>query len=398
MGNMITLGVSPNTQPDDVKLAGLLLLTPWRWKEKGYLQELSSWFKRRYHTENAYFFNAGRAALYFLLISAGVSKGDEVLVQSFTCVAAIEPILWVGATPVYVDIDKETFNMSITDARKKVTSSTKAIILQHTFGIPADLTSFRSLSDTNKILLIEDCAHSLGASSNGLEVGTVGDAAFFSFGRDKVVSSVFGGAAVIKNAEKFSRKDEKYSGIAEPSFFWVMQQLIHPVFFSFLLPIYHFSFGKLLLVIFQKLRLLSLPYAKAEYQGKKPGWYPRRLSPALAHLALHQLEKVDKLNSLRREIASHYGPTKEGAVYLRYPVLTPSADLLLRRAREKGILLGRWYSHVIDPKGVFFEAIGYKIGSCKDAEAVASQIVNLPTYPRMSREDVQRVVEFLKEY
>ncbi|HKZ34583.1 MAG TPA: DegT/DnrJ/EryC1/StrS aminotransferase family protein [Patescibacteria group bacterium] len=398
MGNTIALGVSPNLQTDDIILARTLLFAPWKWKNSDSLQGLSSWFKNRYHTKDTYFFNAGRAALYFLLVSAGVSIGDEVLVQSFTCVAAIEPVLWVGATPLYVDLEKETLNMSLTDARKKITASTKVIILQHTFGVPADLASFRSFADANNILLIEDCAHALGATSGRFEVGTVGDAAFFSFGRDKVVSSVFGGSAVVKNERKFPRRDELYTGIPEPSFFWVLQQLIHPVFFSFLLPLYHSLFGKLLLVFFQKLRLLSLPYAKEEYRGKKPGGYPKRLSPALARLALHQLEKVDKMNSQRKKIASSYGPTRIGAIYLRYPLLTTSADLMLRRARERGIILGRWYSHVIDPKGVSLKDVGYKRGSCKEAETVASQIINLPTYPRMSEEEVKRVVGFITSF
>ena len=120
-----------------------------------------------------------------------IGEGDEVLVQAFTCVAVPNSVLWAQATPVYADIDA-TLNIDPIDVEKKITNRTKAIIVQHTFGIPADMDALVALAKKHNILLIEDCAHSLGATYKGKKVGTFGDAAFFSFGRDKVVSSVFG--------------------------------------------------------------------------------------------------------------------------------------------------------------------------------------------------------------
>src|SRR5581483_4013141 len=112
--------------------------------------------------------------------------------QAFTCVAVPNSVLWTGAKAIYADID-ETGNLDPKDLEKKITKKTKAVIIQHTFGIAANMDAIQKVLKGKKIILIEDCAHALGASYKGKKLGTFGEFAFFSFGRDKVISSVFGG-------------------------------------------------------------------------------------------------------------------------------------------------------------------------------------------------------------
>jgi dTDP-4-amino-4,6-dideoxygalactose transaminase len=397
MFKVISSGLSPNLEKDDISLAVSLLLKPSKWRNKLYLSNLKRWFSNYFYTKNVYLTNAGRSALYLLLKSAGIGKGDEVLVQAFTCVGAVEPILWLGASPVYADIEKKTFNIDPMDSKKKITKKTKAIIVQHTFGIPADIDKLDKIASNNKLLLIEDCAHSLGAKLNGGKVGTFGDAAFFSFGRDKVVSSVFGGAAVVHRPDKFENIDKLYKDIKEPTRTWTFKQLLHPIASWIILPIYRLQIGKILLFLLQKLGLLSKPYSSIEYGGGMPKNYPGKLSPALAKLALNQLNKLERFNKKRRKIASKYGKVKKGAIYLRYPILVDKPKRFYKNARKKGIILGRWYSNIIDPIGADFGKFNYKIGTCPIAEESAKKIINLPTYPRMSEEEITKAVRFISQ-
>ena len=315
-------------------------------------------------------------------------------------------VLWAGASPKYVDIDA-TLNIDPTDVEKKITNRTKAIIVQHTFGIPADMDALVALAKKHNIPLIEDCAHSLGATYKGKKVGTFGDAAFFSFGRDKVVSSVFGGMAIINAKCKMqnAKLREYQKNLPYPSYFWIFQQLLHPIAFSVILLLYDVIIGKALLILLQKLRLLSFPVYPEEKRGKQPLDFPAKFANSLAVLLLQQLIKLERYNNTRKEVVQYYqsalkdrkGITqikvRDGSIFLRFPLLVDNPDKLLKQAKKHGILLGNWYRCVIDPKGVDYTSVGYGIGSCPKAEEAARHIVNFPT--RISEMQAKRVVASL---
>src|SRR3989344_3562099 len=124
----ISISLSPNTEPDDVWLAFKLLFQPWRWQKGSVEVILQQEFKY------AFAFNSGRSALMAILDSLGIEKGSEVLLQAFTCNAVPNPILWSGLKPVFVDVDKETFNIDVEDLKRKIGPKSRAVIVQHTFG------------------------------------------------------------------------------------------------------------------------------------------------------------------------------------------------------------------------------------------------------------------------
>lgn len=402
-GYPIASSLSPNTEKDDIARARKMLFSPRLWQEGSSVPAVTNWFTQHYSSSSVFTFNSGRSAFYALLRAFDITNGDEVIIQSFTCVAVPEVILWVGATPVYADIDPATYNMDPSDVEKKITPKTKALVVQHTFGIPGDIKTLTSLARKHRLILIEDCAHALGATVKGKKVGTFGDGAFFSFGRDKIISSVFGGVAILN---KHSTREatvkklaEFYDSLPYPPQWWILQQLMHPLLFSIILPMYHvLSIGKLILILAQKMRLVSFPVVTAEYTGQRPSLFPKRLPNALAALAVGQLSKLYRYNVKRMLIAQKYGAVIDGAVYLRYPIKTLHKDSILKVAKKKGILLGTWYSHVIDPAGVDLKSVGYTKGSCPHAEEAARTIINLPTYPRMNTADVSLVTRILKDY
>lgn len=384
---MISASLSPNVQSDDVFFAFKTLLNPGKWKHGEALAGVREWFGKRYGAEIA-LFSSGRVALYAILKSFGIGVGDEVIVQAFTCVAVPNSILWVGAMPVYADID-DTYNIDPKLFEKNITKKTKAVIVQHTFGIAANVSEISRIARKHGILLIEDFAHSLGMPIRG-------DAAFFSFGRDKVISSVWGGGAII--SLKFKTQNSKLKSIEQklpkPSSFWIFQQLLHPIAFSFILMLYDVIIGKILLFLLQKFGLLSIPVYPEEKRGGRPSELFVKYPNALAVLALSQLKKHDQFNRVRKEIAAFYAQKSVDGIYLRYPMLVSNPKKIIDNAKKHGVLLGNWYHNTIDPVGVDFDAIDYKPGSCPKAENVARHIINLPTL--ITLREAQYVKEQIK--
>lgn len=365
---MISASLSPNTEYDDVLLALKVLCMPWKWRRGDAVYKVERHF-------GGVSFNSGRSALLAILHSFGIGRGDEVIVQAFTCVAVANSVLWAGAMPVYADID-DSYNLDPGDVEKKITARTKAIIVQHTFGIPAKIDEIISIAKKRNIKVIEDFAHTMSLTLTG-------DAGFFSFGRDKVLSSVFGGLAVGANVRKY------HTSLTYPSLLWIFQQLLHPVAFSIILPLYRLGIGKVILVTLQKLRLLGFPVYNEEKQGRRPVDFPGRYPNALAILLLHQLKKLDRFTRQREEIVKLYGGQRQGAL-LRYPMRVENPEKVMNKAKKQGILLGNWYHNVIDPTGVDFKKLRYTKGSCPKAEVAAKHIINLPT--RISKKDAQRVL------
>ena len=389
---MITISLSPNTEKDDILLA--LKLVFCRKKKGKAIKELEDKFKEYLGVKYAFSFNSGRSSLMAILQSLDL-KGD-VLLQSFTCNAAANPIIWSGTNPVYQDCDENTFNIG--DIKR--TDKSKIVMVQHTFGIPADITKVPS-----DLILIEDCAHALGAEYNGKKVGTFGKAAFFSFSRDKIISSVYGGM-VVTNDDALAEKIKKFQEeIGYPSSWWILQQLLHPLLMNWLiLPTYKLFIGKAILVLSQWFHILSKAVHWEEKQGIKPSYFPKRMPNALALLALNQFKKLERFNNHRKEIANFYRqnlkgfthpPKIEGSVYLRYPVKHPKAHEIIKKAWKKNILIGDWYTNPVAPADTNLDKLKYT--QCPNAEKLSKITLNLPTHINISLKEAKTIVDFLNK-
>lgn len=407
----ISISLSPNTLADDTRLAARTLLSPWFWNDTDAVSEFEEAFKSKFGLSNATSFNSGRSALLALLESFDLNEGDEVLIQAFTCNAVPNPVMWAGLVPVYVDCNIDDYNISIEDLKLKLTDRSKVIIVQHTFGIPANMKELLDFCKKNNLLLIEDCAHALGAKYDGQYVGTLGDAAIFSFSRDKVISCVYGGMATAKDDGLAARIAEYRDEKGNPSFIWIARQLMHPMFMNWLvLPTYKF-FGKPLLVILQATKILSKAVHWKEKIGERPGYFPKALPGALATLALHQFKKLDEFNEHRRVLASRYSKQldgtdftvpadafREGGIFLRLPVRHPSAHDIIKKAWKEGVLLGDWYTTPVSPHDTDLDSVGYEYGSCPNAEVLCSTTLNLPTHINMTRKHEGIVMRCINKY
>ena len=398
-----------------MRLARHLLFVHSYWKDRDIVSRASQMLAQRFPGHFVSLASSGRQALYDLLRSLDVKKGDEVIIQAFTCIAVPEPIIWAGAKPIYADLPAgrqvllNPYSIDPEDVKKKITAKTKAIIVQHTFGIPGPIEEIIAIAKEKNIFVIEDCAHALGASLNGKPLGTFGDAAIMSFGRDKSISSVFGGAVITKNKTLLDRIAAMQKSRPLPPRLWVAQQLFHPVFFWYALPWYFRSgIGKAALVFAQKIGVLSKAVASEEKKCEPPDHIAYAYSPALALLLINQLKKLDRFTARRREIAKRYqqeliptpgvGKGNTMASYLRFPMDIPHRHELLLDAREHRMLLGDWYDAPLVPASANFSVFGYSSGTCPHAEKSAKSIINLPTYPSLTDTQVTKIINFMNSY
>lgn len=408
LGRPIAISLSPNTRAKDILLAVKLFFSPWKFFHGNGVKLLEQWFRQFFSVSHAISFSSGRAAEYAILKALDIGEGDEVLLQAYTCVVVPNAIIWTGAMPVYVDCT-DLYTIDCADLESKITKKTKAILVQHTFGIPAEMGKILEIAKKYKLRVIEDCAHTIGGTYNKKRLGQFADAAFFSFGRDKAFSSVFGGMA-ITNIEAVGKKLRAFQRQQRnPSYAWVTQQLFHPIAFTFILPLYHFfGFGKLLLVLLQKIHTLSFPISISEKEAERKALSVKKLPNALAELALLQLKQIRAYNDKREKIAAYYMqelsgedmliPYKKNIPYLRFPVMTADKEKILTFMKKHNVYLGDWYSSPIDPRGVNFKKVFYQRGTCPNAERLARITINFPTYPLLNHEDLRKVIELCKRY
>src|SRR5829696_5776953 len=188
------------TTPADCAAALRHLARPAAMIHGASIAEFERAFAARIGTQFAVSFGAGRVGLFGILRSLGIGHGDEVLLPVPTHIVVANAIRYTGAKPVYVDCELDTFNIDLVHAASRVTPRTKALILQHGFGIPVDLDRASEFAERG-LVLIEDCVHALGSTYQTRPVGTFGRAAFFSTEETKTISTTMGGVVVTDDPE-----------------------------------------------------------------------------------------------------------------------------------------------------------------------------------------------------
>jgi len=406
---MIHISLSPNLEKDDVWLALKWLVNPFKWSGQKNQEKLKEKLYSLFPQAKAIFlFNSGRSALMLGLKALDLPQNSKVILQAFTCSAVPNSIIWNHLVPEFIDISKEDYNLNFENLPKN--PKAKALIVQHTFGQPVELDKIVEYCQKNKLYLIEDCAHSLGSKFKGKIVGSFGDMAILSFGRDKVISSVFGGALIINNKKLVESAENLYKSLSYPSFFWTIQQLFHPPITYLARITYSFYLGKAILAMCQKIKLISKAIYPEECNHQVPLIFPTLIPEPLADLANHQLEKLNRFNLHRQRIAFYYDKNisqpsiskpifnPEG-IYLRYTILLDQPEKLKIYLKKNGFVIERnhWYVKPITPSNNLL-AVGYREGQCPITEEVNRRCFNLPTHPLLTFEDAKKLVKILNQW
>ncbi|NQT22091.1 MAG: DegT/DnrJ/EryC1/StrS family aminotransferase [Candidatus Omnitrophica bacterium] len=169
-----------------------------------FVPEFEKGFAKYLRINNAVSTQSGTAAIHMALRELQIGKGDEVIVPVSTFVATVNPVVYVGACPVFVDVEPATWNMSPLDIKKKITKKTKAIIPVHLYGNPCNMDEIMHIAQSHGLRVIEDAAESLGAKYNGKFTGTFGDMGCFSFNGNKIITTGGGGMVVGSDAKKIA--------------------------------------------------------------------------------------------------------------------------------------------------------------------------------------------------
>ncbi len=177
----------------------------WNENHSGYIRRFERTFADYVGTRFALATSSCTGALHLSLLALGIGPGDEVLVPEITWVATASAVRYVEATPVFVDVDPQTWCMDVARAARSITPRTKAIIPVHLYGHPADMPAVKALADKHRLKILEDAAPALGAQIDGQKVGSFGDAATFSFQGAKIMTCGEGGMLVTSSEAVYQR-------------------------------------------------------------------------------------------------------------------------------------------------------------------------------------------------
>lgn len=350
----------------------------------------------------------GRVGLWAILRALGVSRKDEVIVPGFTCVALPNAVLYVGATPIYADIEPETYNVSVATLEPLLNDRTRAIVVQSTFGLSPDLDPIVALAERRGIVMIEDCAQGLGGRYRGTANGLVGHAAFFSTQWSKPISTGLGGVVYTKDATLASAIEQLVNETNMPYPSAVDQALlggqllVRPLAD---LPILHYPLVSAYRLLTQRLGVTVGSSSEQEVAtARMPPQYAKRMGSLQLWGWKRGLEHLDARVTRRQDVAARYDdffastsvetpcrPDYAEHAMLRYPIRVSAKAELLRRARRLHNPVGDWFVSPLHPVEGDLSQWSYQEGQCPVAERACRETINLPTDRLLSNDQLARL-------
>jgi len=410
----IFIAASPNIQKDDIGLIFKNLFQPWKWKKAESTREFEKEFEDYMNNGNGEFkalaFDSARSCFFLYLKAVGIGKGDEVIMPSFTCVVIVNSVLATGAKPVYVDTDPKTFNIDLDKLKEKVNEKTKAILVQHTFGIPVDVEKVRELVGEN-VKIIEDTAHILGGKTrDGRKFGVLGDASVHTFGIEKMMTTMRGGMVLVKDERVYESLKNKQAGLPNFSSLRIFVWLLNPIIWAIATPLYYVGIGKLTIgriisKIGHKIGAMGNMVEDCEYGGCWPEWMPAKMPGVLATVGRNQLKKLDMFNEHRKRIAKIYDKELglefskiSGYTPLRYPILVENPREAQKALKKEHVILGNWYNKILFTDEKYLNELGFDKQKYPDVQMLAKKIINLPTFVGVDENDASMIAQKVLNY
>jgi dTDP-4-amino-4,6-dideoxygalactose transaminase len=374
-----------------------------------YQQEFADLFT----APRAFAFWKGRVALYAILKAMGIGTGDEVILPGYTCVMDVNPIKYLSATPVYVDIEPDTFNINVELLEEKITTNTKIIIAQHTYGYPCDMDAIMSIAESKGIIVIEDCCLAFGSKYKGKTVGTFGKAVYFSFQWNKPYTTGLGGMVLANDSELAERIeslcDKESCKPSKREMLMLAAQLA--VYRTFIYP-RTTAFAQTIFRYLTKKGAVIGSSGTCEYKPVMAEDFFKLMSGVQARSGLRQLKKIKQNIAHRKKMAQLYDQLLEEKgwakrqydsatmepVMVRYPVRINEKNKALAEAAKAGVELGSWFECPLHPIETPLEAYGYQLGMCPESEKASREVVNLPSHPRADEKTAKRTVEFITRF
>lgn len=331
------------------------------------LQEFKENFAKYIGTKHAIAVNSGTSALHLIIKSLGIQKGDEVITTPFSFVASANCILFEGATVVFVDIDKKTYNIDPKKIEAAITPKTKALLIVHVFGQTCDMTAIMKIAKKYNLKVIEDSCEAIGATHKGKMAGTFGNAGTFAFYPNKQMTTGEGGM-IVTNDDTIAALCKSYKNQGRDSMAWL---------------------------------------------GHSRIGYNYRLDEMSCALGITQLKKIDKLLSMREKVAQRYIEKLSNNKDIILPYVAKSnkeswfvfvirLDEKIDRSKVIDILKDREiatnvYFPAIHLQEFYKKDFGYKEGDFPITEAVSKCTLALPFFSELSQKEVNYVCKNLQE-
>ena len=370
-----------------------------------YRRSFANWFG----VDQAFAFWKGRVALYAILKALGVGAGDEVILPGYTCVMAANPIKYLGAKPVYVDIEPATYNIDPTLIEDRLTAKTKVIIAQHTYGYPAAMDAIMEIADRKSLPVVEDCCLAFGSKYKGRTVGTFGIAAYFSSQWNKPYTSGLGGMAITSDRDLAAKIDaicqrelcqpNRKEVIMLAAQLAVHRAFVYPETTAFIQNVFRWLTQRGLVVGSS---------STAEFTPTMAYDFCKGMSEMQAQIGLRQLRDIKANIDHRRQMERVYDellaernwplpefPAGMEPVLVRYPVRVADKRLALATASRHFVELGSWFECPLHPIETPMMLYDYYTGMCPEAERASRQVVNLPMHTRANAKTAKRSVEFI---
>ncbi len=364
--------------------------------------------------DDIFFYWKGRVALYALLKSMGVGKGDEVIVQGYTCVVVANAILYLGATPVYADIDASTFNMNMDSLKSKITERTKVIICQNTYGLSSNLETISAIAKETSakyghpVYTLEDCTHGFSGSYHGRPNGTSCDASFFSTQWSKPYTTGVGGFCVVHQDMLKDAMKQMEAEKSRPGFKEVLQLKL--MYFTRTYIINDFTYWPMIRLYrwLSRHNLVVGSSSGEEVTGiEMPEGFFKGQSDTQFKKGLSSLKKLPDVNKLRRKNAETYTEFLQSIgkqhvdkslfadhIFLRYPLLVNDREHFREEAEASHIILGEWFEAPVYPAYASLDVWKVKPQELPNAMFICEHVVNLPT----EETNVDNVIAFLDKH
>lgn len=305
----------------------------------------------------------GTDAIVLSLAAFGIGPGDEVITTPFTFFATVEGILRVGATPVFVDVEPDTFNIDVSDIERHITPRTRAILPVHIFGLMANMPEIQRIAEVHGLVVIEDACQAIGAAWDGHGIGHHSHAAVLSFFPTKNLGAYGDGGMIL-----------------------VSDRLIS-----------------------QRLRRLRIHGSERKYEHEELGWNSR-LDELQAGMLRVKLRKLSQWNQNRRQLAQRYhaglnnaplklplAPQQAEHVYHLYTLVCERRDELKDYLSSRGIGCGVYYPTPMHLQRAT-QSLSYTVGDFPHAEYLSKHVLSIPMFPELQREDQDCVIETILDF
>lgn len=356
---------------DAINAAAVEVLASGKYIGGTWVEQFETQFAAYIGTAHCIACNSGTDALYLALRALGIGAGDEVITTPFTFVATAEVISAVGATPVFVDIEPDTFNLNLDAVEAAISDRTRAIIPVHLFGLPVDMTRLMAIAQRHNLFVIEDCAQATGAEWAGQKVGSIGHIGCFSYYPTKNLGACGDGGSITTNDEAVRDRLRRLRDHGRRGAYYYEE----------------LGVNSRLDAVQAAILQVKLPHLDT-WNGQRQAAaerYQQLLSP-IPGLVLPQ--QVSGGKSVWNQYTIRIQAQVSGSALSRNDLRT--------KLQEKGVISMVYYPLSLHLQPAY-QALGYQPGQLAEAERASQEVLSLPMFPEITAEQQQQVAYSLKD-